>query len=408
MDHQLNQSVYEAVYALIRSALWAQPLDFAKTPDWELVYREMELHTLTGLCYEIADQLPKEVDLELKQRWKKAAQREMLVFFRVMYGQEALVKLFTSNEIPIAILKGAAAAQYYPHPEWRSMGDVDLIVPREKAERALSLMLENGYRLLEEAHDSSLHDILEKDGVLFELHRAFGFYQSKEQALEMDERLSRGFQDIRFISCDQSLVPVFPPLLNGLILLEHAAKHFYSGFGLRQVVDVMLFVYAYHRDQGQIEDFLLEAEQIGLRTFAQTLIGISQKHLGLPKSVLSPSLVDEGVCDRLTEYIMDHGNFGVKNKTEGAKVEGLLTQRKSLGGWFKHLQDSGLRHWPFQERFPLWRPLGWVYGAFRYLRLALGRQNAFSKLLGEYRQSRQNQSLLSDLGIEKLHDSAQL
>ena len=43
------------------------------------------------------------------------------------------------------ILKGAAAAGYYPDPAGRAMGDVDFLVPRERYEDALHLMTEQGY-----------------------------------------------------------------------------------------------------------------------------------------------------------------------------------------------------------------------------------------------------------------------
>ena len=64
------------------------------------------------------------------------------------------------------ILKGAAAAVYYPDPAGRAMGDVDFLVPRERYEDALHLMTEQGYRQFSEGER---HAEFMKDGVEFEL-----------------------------------------------------------------------------------------------------------------------------------------------------------------------------------------------------------------------------------------------
>ena len=37
-------------------------------------------------------------------------------------------QLFENNNIPLVILKGTAAAMYYPKPQLRTMGDIDFLV----------------------------------------------------------------------------------------------------------------------------------------------------------------------------------------------------------------------------------------------------------------------------------------
>ena len=62
-----------------------------------------------------------------------------------MHWQNVLISLLEENNIPSVILKGAAAAMYYPYPSLRTMGDVDILVRRKNLERAVQLMEDNGY-----------------------------------------------------------------------------------------------------------------------------------------------------------------------------------------------------------------------------------------------------------------------
>ena len=57
-----------------------------------------------------------------------------------MMAQDSVLAEFRQAGIPVAVLKGAAAAANYPQPNSRSMGDIDLIVPPDHFEQAFSLM----------------------------------------------------------------------------------------------------------------------------------------------------------------------------------------------------------------------------------------------------------------------------
>ena len=69
------------------------------------------------------------------------------------------------------ILKGTAAAEAYPYPEQRAMGDVDFLVPPACYDAAYEQMVRNGYQLVGDIDESPKHVELCKEGVDFELHR---------------------------------------------------------------------------------------------------------------------------------------------------------------------------------------------------------------------------------------------
>ena len=50
-------------------------------------------------------------------------------FVRYTYAEQQLVRLLEDSGIPLVMLKGSAAAVYYPEPSRRSFGDLDFLVP---------------------------------------------------------------------------------------------------------------------------------------------------------------------------------------------------------------------------------------------------------------------------------------
>ena len=106
--------------------------------------------------------------------WQESVLQNQANFVRVLHGQSQLVNLFEQAGIPLVILKGAAAAVFYPEPFRRAMGDVDFLVPQERFEEAAALMEKNGYVLNYPAtSENPRHLGYTKNGIKFELHHHF-------------------------------------------------------------------------------------------------------------------------------------------------------------------------------------------------------------------------------------------
>lgn len=73
------------------------------------------------------------------------AGKNLSSWYRLMMAQDSVLAEFRQAGIPVAVLKGAAAAANYPQPNSRSMGDIDLIVPPDHFEQAFSLMERLGW-----------------------------------------------------------------------------------------------------------------------------------------------------------------------------------------------------------------------------------------------------------------------
>ena len=137
----------ELLLRLLRAALNEERLPLTDPPDWDAILQEAGAQTVLGL---IAEALPDEVAAAARSE----ALRLKAKFMRILHGQTELVSLFRGAGIPLVILKGMAAAVYYPKPHTRAMGDVDFLVPRERFSDAMRLMEESGYLPLENHADT--------------------------------------------------------------------------------------------------------------------------------------------------------------------------------------------------------------------------------------------------------------
>ena len=389
--------VSQAVLALLRGALWGEEAVYPADTDWQAVTKELQAQAIMGVI--AGSDIPECVPAQTRAQWESLALLQGSRFYQLLHQQDQLLTLLAKNDIPLVILKGMAAAMYYPAPEMRSMGDVDFLVPREQVEKAYELMLANGYTLYYEKDANNKHIIFSKAEARFELHRYFGIFDSVDKMKYMDGILQNGLQNIKWISCAESRFPILPPLANGLVLLEHAAGHFRDGLGLRHMVDWMMYVHSCLTDAFWQQDFYPTAQALGLDVFAKTLTKMCQIYLGLPQTMHWCESADTKACDQLMDYVLEQGNFGGKQTDFSSKVERVLSDKRSLVGWLRQIQESGMCHWEAAKRYAVLKPFAWLYGGCRYACLALGRKQAIAHLWQEKNISNQRNNLAKSVGL---------
>ena len=167
-----TENTYDGFFALLRCALWGEerfpfPMNQDTPPDWDEICKELAWHAIHVLPTDLLCR----VDSAHQPRYLMLASRSVSHWYAIMEGQKALCEQLRAADIPFVILKGAASACYYTQPTYRQMGDIDFLVLPEHFERARILMLEQDYKPLDE--DDFRHIEFQKNGVLFELHRAF-------------------------------------------------------------------------------------------------------------------------------------------------------------------------------------------------------------------------------------------
>lgn len=279
--------------SLLRNALWGTPMPeeiFEKAPpeDWEETKNLARRGGISALVFQAAMQLPEALlpSLQLKLKWGLEAENTIERFRHQEKTARELSAFFHKADIRMMILKGLGIARYYPRPELRECGDIDiwLFGQGEKGDR---LVAESG-RDVDTTNPK--HSVFSFDGVLIENHHTF----LDEALYGMDRRLDKILTHILekqsySRSGGGTSEIYFPPAdFNALFLIRHAAMHFTGGISLRHVTDWAMFL---DREAGNIDreriNRILRREN--LDKFAGILTAIACYYLGLsPEKAIIP------------------------------------------------------------------------------------------------------------------------
>lgn len=366
----------ETLTNLIKLSLWGNCVSFVD----HTVFEEMKRHAIAVLPASCLSSLA--LSPELEWEWRQNIFRQLAYNTQCIYAQSIL-----PLSIPYVILKGTSAAMYYPHPKYRTMGDIDIMTRREDLEIARKQLVGNGYRVVKELNREIT---LLKNGIVVELHRRFATLNDPEQARYLDDLII------------QNITPshVLPDLVNGLVLLEHIDQHMEGGIGLRQIIDWMMFVDKCLPDE-KWPEFLVMAEKVGLEKLAIVCTRMCELYLGLPQRKWCAD-ADMALCKQLLDYVMACGNFGNKKTSDEAVSENAIAYASTPKMVFTLLQRQGLKNWKAAKDHKILRPFAWAYQAFRYASKGIRRDRALSKLKEEYTAARKRNKLFDALGVKTM------
>ena len=335
----------------IQKSLWNRDITFPSDVDWNAVLQEAADQAVLGIVIGVAP-------AEVQREWKSRISAEKAHFVRILHYQEQLYQLLKDNGIPMVILKGTAAAIYYPNPSQRSMGDIDFLVPPEHFERAKELLGQNGYTIQDDAR-APRHVHVYKGGISLEMHRFFSY-----EGIDLERFINDGIRSIESQTVCGIEFPMLPKLANGLVLLGHMAQHLKSGLGLRQVIDWMMYVHRELNDAFWNDSFGKAAKEAGLDTVAVVATRMCQVYLGLSEEIQWCKDADMDLCSELMESLLSSGNFDRK-RGRGAAVE---TVRANIAqkGLFRYLQTEGEHKWEAYHAHKWLRPFAWLYQLCRY------------------------------------------
>jgi hypothetical protein len=125
--------------------------------DWDLVHERAEQESVAPLLYSILR------DSGILPGWYEKKLRKVYIRYgfhnaRLLQQLQYVVRDFTEHGIPIIILKGAALAEtVYSNIALRPMVDLDILIHRTNIERALQVLDQMGYKLVDpEVHPGIL------------------------------------------------------------------------------------------------------------------------------------------------------------------------------------------------------------------------------------------------------------
>ena len=398
-------TVNEAIYGLLKEALFGQQergeaVNAGYNPDvdrdpkiWSKVYEELKAQAVIGITAPVAAK-HKEIPEKLRLEWSGLQKSFAIKYVQMAAGQRETCRLLREAGIQVAVMKGMAAAIYYPVPEYRAMGDVDLLVSPKDYEQAVDVLKKNGY-MLEGEEDEKYHTALSKYRILYELHRSPAGIHISEKGDKVAKFILSGLEHIEINTLGQDQFPILPWKQNGMELIWHIRQHLYNGLGLRQIIDWMMFV-NYMLDDERMREYMPDLEKCGLDQLAIVTTRMCQKYLGLrTDNITWCNEADESLCDDLMSFIMGQGNFGVKATDE--KTAKVLSGYGSPKIMLKKLQDVGKAEWKLLKKYPVLTPAAFVYGGIFALRTLLEQRGGWRRVIEDFRLGRRRKEMFSRL-----------
>lgn len=242
----------ERLFALLRAALHGRmdaAVSFAEcdAAQWQEIYDLSSAQGVLALAWDGAQFLPEQSlpPKALRLQWALNVERIEKNYRRQEGVIARLAAFYREHGIEMMVLKGYGLSLFYPVPEHRPYGDIDIWLFGRQAE---------GDRLVARAWGTPVdvhkehHTTFDIDGIMVENHYDFVNTQTHASNARLERRF-KGLAARPGESVSVSGVPVYLPSeqFNALFLLRHAAVHFAAiNIGLRHVVDWYVFVAASH------------------------------------------------------------------------------------------------------------------------------------------------------------------
>ena len=269
---------------------------------------------------------------------------------KIAEASEAVIRYFHENGFACNILKGCAVARYYPQPERRQSGDVDVWVDcgREKIYDFARKFDKDGKLYGVNYHHIHFHLI---DDVHIEVHIWPSFLSSP----------LRNWRLHKFCNLHRPTMETSMPSLafDRVFILLHCYRHMCGdGVGLRQIMD---YYYVLRTVQGAGFKVQEDAEtvkwikKLGMERFAKGLMWVLREYFGLEEKYLlfEP---DEKEGRFIMQEVMLTGNMGHSDKRHWGSLKSPLSRF-----FFNLRRDLYLaKHCPHEA---LWQPFFsiWLY-----------------------------------------------
>lgn len=219
---------------------------------------------------------------------------------KIAGASETVVNYFRENGFACNILKGSAVARYYPQPDRRQAGDVDVWVDGgRKTIYDFARKFDKDGKL----HGVNYHHI--HFHLLDDVHIEVHVWPSILSSPLRNKRLHKFFNVHRPTMGTDMPSLSFDRVFILLLCFRHMCGH---GFGLRQIMD-----YYYVLKQGFTEEEKADAvywiKQLGIWRFASGLMWVLQKYFGLEKQyqLMEP---DKKEGQFIIQEVMQTGNMG--------------------------------------------------------------------------------------------------
>lgn len=341
--------------ALIRAVM--QETEIPPVPEHvtlEQLYEFARLHSVESLMYYGLCELEMDFSDPLWLHWENRISMLLAQGVVQLTDRDHLFDALTAAGIPLLPFKGCWMKELYPNMEYRQMSDLDMLIPRERAQDAKRIMLENGFQA-EPFDDLSYHaGYLKPPYTEVELHIALleednGYYDDVwNKAVPVE-----GYPCLyRFTAEDEYIYYIL-----------HLNKHLEEGgSGIRSVLDSVVYRDVFpnlnrHYLQKELQKLNLWQRTLDIETIADCWFKTGE---AVPEHLLS-----------MADFMISAGTYGnmdnmfrsrlakLEDKYKNPVIRGIMYCVHRFCRPLKEMQQS----YPVLNKAPVLLPFFWIYRA---------------------------------------------
>lgn len=363
----------EAIINILRLIINKSKVDTSIIKNLRLkeVYDEIEAHNITALVYYVLDkELLKKQDNVVYEQWKKKVFLMNMSQIRLFNDAFNSVEKIINSGYEVIFLKGSILKRFYKAPELRTMGDIDILVRREDEDNISKILLSEGYEKHNEEH--KVHcEYIASGRMGIEVHRKLvneDYFNG--DASEFENDLWNNIIEVEFKGKKLKSLSLENLVVH---LILHMAVHAkYSGFGLRQIVDLALLMKE-KSNEINWNDVHSKLKSCNMMKFTVGIIKTINNlfEVAIPKEFNSLNLVTEKEVNSLLDLIMLSGVNGKKDVEDGFNALVSKEATEDNVSKFKKIKmlafpkaENMTERYNYAKKNKVLLPIAWIHHAY--------------------------------------------
>ncbi len=339
---------------LTEKYLNGKPIVLSKEINYKHLFNSAVHHNLFGVIYcAVSGAQNKEIiEPDFMKTLKSKFSEVLFLCAAQNAAAERLKSALTGAEIRYVFFKGNVLKEYYPIPESRIMGDIDVLIDKENREKAKTALTNAGFKC--KNSNGPVWDYVH-DGVLVEVHTSLvNGKVGKSSAAEffkgaIDRAEFSGFEG------------KFSDTFHFEYLIAHIAHHFwFNGAGIKMILDLAVML---SHGKTDLSSALSDLDEMRLGNFSREIISVCRKWYGFGVQYNTDVSATE-------DFLLSHGAFGKTLRNESAvAVRKALEEEKSTSPLLMKLRLAfppykklmEIPYIKFIEGKPWLTPYAWCY-----------------------------------------------
>lgn len=347
--------------------------------DWKEILHMASKHAVLPIVYDAAwkktsfKKIPERVRMEYKAR----IMRQIVFQTRATDLFLDLYKRMTKLGITPLVMKGIICRDMYEYPDYRISSDEDMLIEKKQFPKLDQILQQCGFQRELVKDYRKEHEITyyhQGNGLRLEVHLSLFPEESGSYG-----RLNKEFPHIFERQIVQNIngveVHTLDVTQHMLYLLCHGLKHFlHSGFGIRQLCDMVLFAETYGKEIDW-DEIIKRTKRQHMYIFWMNLFDIGERYLGFSWRKAGLARPDKEILDseRMLADILDSGVFGKSSKerlhSANITLQASDTTGKKNSGMIASLFPSleyMSRQYSYLEKRKWLLPAAWTHRILSY------------------------------------------